>query len=713
MAGFNLGDIFVTFKAKTDNLDNAVKNVKTKMDQVDDSTQKVNGSMTKMGAIIGAVSGVVSSVFNKAMQTVSNVVGDAIKRVDTLNNSARSFANMGFAVQDTKKAINDLDMSIRGLPTSLDSAVRGVTKIAAATNDIQKSQKIWSALNDAILGFGGTTDMVDNATVQLSQDLAGNRITAQTWLSLLNSGMGPTLAAIARQMGITVMALREGLSEGTISVETFTDSLIEMDTKGGGGMQSLQKIAKDSTAGMATGWQNAQTAMARGLASIINAIGSGNITKAITALGTAAEATFKAIAGLIKFIEQHKQVIATLAVIIGTLLLPKMIMVAVAAAAAGVASLIAGAQMLAGWLMALGPIGLIIAAIIAVTTAVIMNWKQISSVVGGIFKWIADRWKEVCKGFIDFFKPVGKFFSDVWQNIKDGFNNFVNFLKEWGPTILAIIFWPWALALGLIIMNWAGIKGFFTDLWNSIQAIWNGVVGFFKGIVDGVVNVFTPIIGFIAGIYIAEWNAIVAVWNGAVAFFAGIWNGIVTIFSPVVGWFTSIFQGAWNGITGIFGNLVNFFRWVWGGIVGIFHGVGTSVGNAISGAVRGTVNGVLSGAVGLINGFIGMINNVTGIINKIPGVKIGRIGTLGVPRFSTGVENFAGGLAYVHAGEVLMNLAPGTDVIPKKKVEQMGAGGRGIQVYGDINIDSPADADYFMQRIDRNAKLENMGLSPA
>jgi hypothetical protein len=115
----------------------------------------------------------------------------------------------------------------------------------------------------------------------------------------------------------------------------------------------------------------------------------------------------------------------------------------------------------------------------------------------------------------------------------------------------------------------------------------------------------------------------------------------------------------------------------------------------------------------LINGFIGMINNVTGIINKIPGVKIGRIGTLGVPRFSTGVENFAGGLAYVHAGEVLMNLAPGTDVIHKKKVEQMGAGGRGIQVYGDINIDSPADADYFMQRIDRNAKLENMGLSPA
>ena len=35
-----------------------------------------------------------------------------------------------------------------------------------------------------------------------------------------------------------------------------------------------------------------------------------------------------------------------------------------------------------------------------------------------------------------------------------------------------------------------------------------------------------------------------------------------------------------------------------------------------------------------------------------------------IPRFASGIENFRGGLAYVHQGEVLANLPKGTNVIP-------------------------------------------------
>lgn len=48
-----------------------------------------------------------------------------------------------------------------------------------------------------------------------------------------------------------------------------------------------------------------------------------------------------------------------------------------------------------------------------------------------------------------------------------------------------------------------------------------------------------------------------------------------------------------------------------------------------------------------------------------------------IPGFSTGVSNFGGGLAYVHGGEVLANLAPGTDVIPKREVGKLGGGSGG------------------------------------
>lgn len=46
-----------------------------------------------------------------------------------------------------------------------------------------------------------------------------------------------------------------------------------------------------------------------------------------------------------------------------------------------------------------------------------------------------------------------------------------------------------------------------------------------------------------------------------------------------------------------------------------------------------------------------------------------------IPGFSSGVTNFSGGLAYVHQGEVLANLAPGTDVIPAHAVGKGGSRG--------------------------------------
>lgn len=51
--------------------------------------------------------------------------------------------------------------------------------------------------------------------------------------------------------------------------------------------------------------------------------------------------------------------------------------------------------------------------------------------------------------------------------------------------------------------------------------------------------------------------------------------------------------------------------------------------------------------------------------------------TLKIPGFSSGIENFGGGLAYVHAGEVLANLPKGTDVIPAHAVQAMGSRGAG------------------------------------
>ncbi len=48
--------------------------------------------------------------------------------------------------------------------------------------------------------------------------------------------------------------------------------------------------------------------------------------------------------------------------------------------------------------------------------------------------------------------------------------------------------------------------------------------------------------------------------------------------------------------------------------------------------------------------------------------------------YADGVTDFQGGLAYVHAGELLVNMPKGTDVIPKNQVDRMGGGQTNINI---------------------------------
>ena len=247
---------------------------------------------------------VISNGISRITSMISGSVDNAIKRVDTLNNATRSFENMGFSAGQTKKAMTDLDTAITGLPTSIDSAVRQTQLLAASTGDIDKSTKIYKAMNDGILGFGGTADMVENAVIQLSQAFSNGKVDAETWNSMINSGMGPALNALAKKLGVTTGQLKTDLSSGKISVNDFQNALIELDNKGGGGMKSLAQIAKDSTKGIGTSWTNFKTAVTRAVAAVMDALAKAGLTDLIDK-GT------NAIKGSIPLITQLSVTIAT------------------------------------------------------------------------------------------------------------------------------------------------------------------------------------------------------------------------------------------------------------------------------------------------------------------------------------------------------------------------------------------------------------------
>ena len=372
-------------------------------------------------------------------------------------------------------------------------------------------------------------------------------------------------------------------------------------------------------------------------------------------------------------------------------------------------------------------------------------WNTVKQAFDSFVKWVAGVFGPVIDGIVKAWQGIVSFFTGLWEGVVGIFNGIVGFFQKWGLTILAVIFWPFSLVVGLIIANWETIKAFFTGVWafivavftpvvsfftgvfqgawNIVVTIWNAAVGFFLGIWNGIVNIFNRVVGFYAMVFGTAWNIIVSIWSAVTGFFAGIWNGIVAIFSPIIGFFANVFSQAWNRITSIFGQVAGFFRGVWNSIVSIFTSIGTSVGNAISGAFKSAVNGVLSGAVNIINGVIGTINGATSAINKIPGVNIPQIGKLSVPAFYTGVRNFGGGMAVVGdvngRGGELVSLPSGSDVYNNRETKRIlnslaegnGVGGGMVfNNYGSIVNETPEASQAFWDRFNRVSELATQGV---
>lgn len=201
------------------------------------------------------VQGVGYSSLYRLVSSAQNAIGDAfsngIKRYDTIKVAKRTLStvvgDVGDSTAKIQKMIDNLDESILGLPTTLDDALSHVTRFTSINHDLDRSQKLFSAINDSILTFGGSSEDVNNAVTQYSQ-IMGSKMDARTLRSMEDAGMTPALTAIAKKFNMSFAEFREAFtgSNPTISLQQFEDALIELDEKGGGGLDSLATMVKSS-----------------------------------------------------------------------------------------------------------------------------------------------------------------------------------------------------------------------------------------------------------------------------------------------------------------------------------------------------------------------------------------------------------------------------------------------------------------------------------
>lgn len=467
-------------------------------------TDKASGSMTKFG--VGA--GVATALAQKGIQLITATVGDAVKRVDTLNNSNRAFQNMGVSAKDVKKNMSLLNDSINGLPTSLDSAVSGVQLLTSSTGDMGQSTKVFAAMNDAILGFGGSSEQVQNAVTQLSQAFSNGKVDAETWNSMIDSGMGPALNALAKQMGITSGELKSGLSDGSISVKQFQDALIDLDKNGGGGLQSLQKIAQDSTAGISTSAANLRTAFVRNLANVIGAFqpvivsALGAVTSFVNTFGSILTPIVKAIGdgfkAVMDFLSPILPALKALAGGAATMLVLAAGFVAISSAAAAASKFITGTE--GAMALLANPLTAVAALLIAFGSLLISTYNKsepFRNAINNLVKTLRDAFVPVVNAVKDVLSAVAGIFGitgNAAEKAGGGVKKTSDIFTVLGNVLTPVI--NWITKLGQAFANWlvpeiAAVQTPIVQFATSVKNMVSSFAPLIKSVQD-VITVFNP-----------------------------------------------------------------------------------------------------------------------------------------------------------------------------------------------------------------------------
>lgn len=270
---------------------------------VDKKTNQLEGSFGKLTKSI-TMGNLAAKGITKSFELISQNMDRAIQRIDTMNNFPKVMKNFGVSTDEANKSIKRIDKAVQGLPTSLDQAVAGVQDLFMVTKDLKESEKLFKAINNSAMVFAnGSTEAVDRFIYGFKQALSAGKVSAQDF-NQMNEAIPGLMSKVAEAMGITFKELKDGLSDGSISIEKFNKTLNILDTQGVGAMKSLEKSAHTATGGIKTSIANMRTAFARGIANIINSIDKslksiGGLSGAIGKVGKIVEGLFKSVSGII------------------------------------------------------------------------------------------------------------------------------------------------------------------------------------------------------------------------------------------------------------------------------------------------------------------------------------------------------------------------------------------------------------------------------
>lgn len=579
------------------NFSSTMKNADSSMNNLDSSTQKTNTSILDIAKGIG-----VFKLIDNAIGLVTSSLGGAIDRFDTLNKYPVVMQALGYSAEEVDKSMNKLTDGIDGLPTSLDEIVSSAQQLAISTGDLQKGTDTAVALNNAFLASGASAADASRGAQQYQQMLSKGEVDLQSWRSLLETmpiAMDKVSKSFSDQGVNSANDLYAALKKGDITFDDFNSRLIELNEGVGG----FAELAQKNSAGIRTSFANIKTAVVKGLANVITAIdegmqdaGLGSIAENFDKIKGAVNVAFKAITDnippAISFLttlwDTIKPFLPLIMAVIGYISIYQGVM----GTARKAVELYNGAQKMMNVLMNLNPIGLVIAAVIALVAGFIYLWNTsegfrnfwiglwegIQSVVGAAVDWIVSAWNGMTEFFsnawdgliegskqaVDSVKKgwqnTKQWFSDLWQGIKDSASDMWQGTKQ-----------AFSDGVDNIVSVWDGITQWFSDLWNGIKSTVTSIV---KGIADGIMSRFGTLVYGVRNAFIHMSFFLKTLWTNLVKIAGQIFEIMKNVILAPVLFVTSLISGGWeeamNNMIGIWTNIKTAAGNIWASIQAIF-----------------------------------------------------------------------------------------------------------------------------------------------
>lgn len=543
---------------------------------------------------------------------IGSQMDDAVSRLDALNNFPRVMSNLGISNDDAQASMKRLSDALIGLPTTLDEATQSVQRFTSANGNVKASTEMFLALNNAILAGGGSAQVQSTALEQLSQAYAKGKPDMMEWRSAMTA-MPAQLKQVAIAMGYASSnELGENLRSGKVSMNDFMKTLIELNKNGANGFQSFEEQARNSTGGVATSMQNVKTAITRGLADIMNAIGQSNIAGFFQGIAKAINSVIPYIVGFVKACVTAVGVISSL--------FGKSTKKDVDSTSTSLKNLgNSGGSTSKGLDKATGSANKLKKALNGLSAFDEMNVLKeadsgssgdsdsggfdASAGLGDIdlsgfdtgLGNVSSKADEVAQHIMEIFSAVGNVLRDIWNS--EPIQAFVEFATTYGQ----FLFDYWS-TLGIDLWNnlqmtWGNIEGDVSTLLTNMTTLWTL---FWTDMSNGINKWGDPIIKGVSGVFNSIWKdaisptieLITKAWADFSQILLDLWKKHGQPLIDNIGEFAvktiALFQSIWdNVISPIVQPFLEMLSWLWDKhLKGLIKEVGDFIGELINGALE-------------------------------------------------------------------------------------------------------------------------------